>query len=101
MRVQQADRALQGDRQAPMLASPYGRPIEPAQLQAPGQFGAARARLIQLEAHALRSSRRQADDPALQPKRAAIQARGQAIIQGLLGRPAGPAQPQHETAQWP
>ncbi|MNO56018.1 hypothetical protein D3C76_465200 [compost metagenome] len=101
MRVEQPGRALQGHRQPPLLARPQRRAVEPAQLQALRQLCPPRAGRVQLETHPLRSPGRQADHLALKPQGAAIQPGGQAVIQRLLRRPAGPTQAQQKTAQRP
>jgi len=101
MGVEQPMGLAQVHRQAPTLTGAQFRPGKPAQVQAPGQLRPARLSMLQLETHAALRAGRQPHHPPLQPQCAAIQRRGQAIIQRLLRRPAGPTATQHEPAQRP
>ncbi|MCY1413900.1 hypothetical protein D9M71_293380 [compost metagenome] len=98
MRIDQAGRALEVDRQAPAFATGQRRRAIPAQLHARRQPGPARGGIGQFKTHRPGTRAGQADHPSFQPECAPIQLGRQALVQRPLRRNTGPAQPQQKTA---
>ena len=99
LRVDQATRALELDRQAPALTGPHRRAVIPGQAQSLWQPLLTRYCIFQLETHHALAHLRQPADPPLQPQGAAVERHGQTVIQCCLRAEAGPDEAEQQQGQ--